>query len=74
MVKDEFGYIRKQTLTGAERFITNELKEKEDMILKAEEKIVKLEYELFGEIRDKVKNITEDIQNLADVFYLRLLR
>ena len=67
MVKDEFGYIRKQTLTGAERFITNELKEKEDMILKAEEKIVKLEYELFGEIRDKVKDITEDIQNLADV-------
>jgi len=67
MVKDEYGYIRKQTLTGAERFITNELKEKEDMILKAEEKIVKLEYELFGEIRDKVKNITEDIQNLADV-------
>jgi DNA mismatch repair protein MutS len=67
MVKDEFGYIRKQTLTGAERFITNELKEKEDMILKAEEKIVKLEYELFGEIRDKVKDITADIQNLADV-------
>ena len=67
MVKDEFGYIRKQTLTGAERFITNELKEKEDMILKAEEKIVKLEYELFGEIRDKIKSITEEIQNLADV-------
>lgn len=67
MVKEEFGYIRKQTLTGAERFITNELKEKEDMILKAEEKIVKLEYELFGEIRDKVKSVTEDIQNLADV-------
>ncbi len=67
MVKDEFGYIRKQTLTGAERFITNELKEKEDMILKAEEKIVKLEYELFGEIRDKIKDITVDIQTLADV-------
>ena len=67
MVKDEFGYIRKQTLTGAERFITDELKEKEDMILKAEEKIVKLEYEIFGEIRDTVKSKTEEIQNLADV-------
>ncbi len=67
MVKDEYGYIRKQTLTGAERFITNELKEKEDMILKAEEKIVKLEYDLFIEIRDKVKEVTEDIQNLADI-------
>ena len=67
LVKDEFGYIRKQTLTGAERFITSELKEKEDMILKAEEKIVKLEYELFGEIRDKIKDITVEIQNLADV-------
>ena len=67
LVKDEYGYIRKQTLTGAERFITNELKEKEDMILKAEEKIVKLEYDLFIEIRDKIKENTEDIQNLADV-------
>ena len=67
LVKDEYGYIRKQTLTGAERFITNELKEKEDMILKAEEKIVKLEYDLFIEIRDKVKEYTEDIQNLADI-------
>lgn len=67
LVKDEYGYIRKQTLTGAERFITNELKEKEDMILKAEEKIVKLEYDLFIEIRDVIKESTEDIQNLADV-------
>jgi len=66
-VKDEYGYIRKQTLTGAERFITAELKEKEDMILRAEEKIVKLEYDLFIEIRDKVKEYTEDIQILADV-------
>ena len=67
MVKDEYGYIRKQTLTGAERFITSELKEKEDMILKAEEKIVKLEYDLFIEIRDKVKEVTEKIQELANV-------
>jgi DNA mismatch repair protein MutS len=46
-VKDEFGYIRKQTLTGSERFITKELKEKEDLVLNAEEKMIKLEYEIF---------------------------
>jgi hypothetical protein len=55
LVKDEFGWIRKQTLTGAERFITPELKEKEDMIYKAENEIVKLEYNLFLEIKEKVK-------------------
>jgi len=67
LVKDEFGWIRKQTLTGAERFITPELKEKEDMIYKAENEIVKLEYNLFLEIRDKVKERTSDIQELAEI-------
>lgn len=67
LVKDEFGWIRKQTLTGAERFITPELKEKEDMIYKAENEIVKLEYELFLEIKDKVKERTSDIQELAEL-------
>ncbi|MGI6359781.1 MAG: DNA mismatch repair protein MutS [Acholeplasmatales bacterium] len=47
LVKDEFGYIRKQTLVGSERFINEELKEKEKIILGAEEKILDLEYELF---------------------------
>lgn len=47
-------YIRKQTLVNSERFITPELKEYEDKILNAEEKIYDLEYQLFNEIRKKV--------------------
>jgi len=67
LVKDEFGWVRKQTLTGAERFITPELKEKEDMIYKAENEIVKLEYNLFVEIKEKIKERTSDIQELAEL-------
>lgn len=47
-------YIRKQTMVGAERFITPELKEYEAMILSADEKATELEYELFCEVRDKI--------------------
>lgn len=47
-------YIRKQTLVGAERFITEAMKEREAAILGAEERIAELEYALFGEIRDRV--------------------
>ncbi|MCT4565183.1 MAG: DNA mismatch repair protein MutS [Maledivibacter sp.] len=47
-------YIRKQTLANCERYIMDELKEIEDKILGAEEKIVKLEYNIFGEVRNKV--------------------
>ncbi len=61
-VKEEFGYERKQTLANNERFITPELKEKERMILGAEEKIINLEYELFLSIRDKVKAVIPSIQ------------
>ena len=61
-VKEEFGYERKQTLANNERFITPELKEKEQMILGAEEKIINLEYELFLSIRDKVKAVIPSIQ------------
>ena len=50
-LKDEYGYIRKQTLSNAERFITPKLKEIEDKILNAEEKIKSLEYEIFINIR-----------------------
>ncbi|MDY0023768.1 MAG: DNA mismatch repair protein MutS, partial [Candidatus Izemoplasmatales bacterium] len=49
MVKDEFGYERKQTLSNSERFITKELKEKEALILGSEDSIVELEYNLFLE-------------------------
>lgn len=58
-------YERKQTLTNAERFITPELKEKEALILQAEEKIVDLEYELFTEIREQIKTFIPKLQTLA---------
>ncbi|PTF51430.1 DNA mismatch repair protein MutS, partial [Staphylococcus cohnii] len=55
---EQYGYNRKQTLSNAERFITDELKEKEDIILGAEDKAVDLEYELFTRIREHVKSYT----------------
>lgn len=65
LLKDEYGYIRKQTLTNSERFITNELKELEDTILNAEEKAINLEYELFVEIRNEIKRYIPALQRLA---------
>lgn len=61
-VTDEFGYERKQTLANCERFVTPLLKEKEQMILGAEEKIINLEYTLFTDIRNKVKDLIPVIQ------------
>ncbi|MBO1510324.1 DNA mismatch repair protein MutS [Metabacillus bambusae] len=58
-------YERKQTLTNAERFITPELKEKETLILEAEEKIVELEYQLFVDLREQVKQYIPRLQVLA---------
>lgn len=58
-------YERKQTLANAERYITPELKEKESLILQAEEKIVGLEYDLFTMIREIVKEYIPRLQNLA---------
>lgn len=58
-------YIRKQTLANAERYITPELKEFETKILGAQEKIVGLEYQLFIQIRDKIKAIISSIQQTA---------
>ncbi|MBS6118376.1 MAG: DNA mismatch repair protein MutS [Clostridiales bacterium] len=58
-------YIRKQTLTNAERYITQELKELEDLILGAEDKLYALEYELFCEVRDKVGAEVVCIQKTA---------
>jgi len=66
-VKEEYGYIRKQTLTTGERYITESLKEKEQIILGAEEKIINLEYELFNEIREKVIEKISDIQEISDI-------
>ena len=60
-------YIRKQTLVNAERYITDELKQLEDVILGAEEKLFSLEYDLFGEIRDRIANEMTRIQKTASV-------
>ena len=67
MVKDEFGYDRRQTLANAERFITPELKEKENIILGAEEKIISLEYKLFMDIREVIKRYVHDLQKLSKI-------
>lgn len=60
-------YERKQTLRNAERYITPELKEKEQLILEAEEQSVALEYNLFIEIREQIKNKIPTIQRLAEI-------
>ncbi|ASB93285.1 DNA mismatch repair protein MutS [Bacillus subtilis] len=62
---EEGRYERKQTLTNAERYITPELKEKEALILEAENNICELEYELFTELREKVKQYIPRLQQLA---------
>jgi len=67
LVKDEFNYERKQTLANCERYVTPLLKEKEALILGAEEKIINLEYNLFIEIRDKVREYIDRIQKIAKV-------
>lgn len=60
-------YIRKQTLSNAERFITPELKDYEDKILGAEDKILELEKELFEKIRDRVAKESERIRRTASL-------
>lgn len=60
-------YERKQTLANAERYITPELKEKEDLILNAEAEGQELEYELFTKVRDSMKTYIRQIQQLASV-------
>lgn len=60
-------YERKQTLANAERFITPELKEKESLILEAEEKMVAIEYECFCELRERIAAEVSRIQRVAEV-------
>ena len=67
LVKEEFGYDRRQTLSNCERFTTKELKEKESIILGAEEKIINLEYQLFMQIREVVKRYVVPLQKCANV-------
>ena len=65
LVKDEYGYERKQTLSNCERYISPVLKEKEAIILNAEEKIVELEYELFCNIKNEIKKYIPKLQEVA---------
>ena len=67
LVKEEWGYDRKQTLANCERFTTPLLKEKENIILGAEEKIINLEYRLFMEIRDEVKKYIGKLQKISKI-------
>jgi len=60
-------YIRKQTLVNCERYITPELKDKESMILNADERLKQMEYEVFCEVRSKVAESTAELQGLAQV-------
>lgn len=66
-VKPEWGYVRKQTLTGCERFISPVLKEKEDMILHAQENAVNLEKELFNNLLHEIQGYLPRLQKLASV-------
>lgn len=63
---EEGRYERKQTLANAERYITPELKEKETLILEAEEKMVDIEFELFTELRNRIAAQTARLQQLAE--------
>lgn len=65
LLPDDIGYERKQTLANAERYITPELKEMEALILNSEEKAIHLEYDLFIEIRNEIKNHIQQLQILA---------
>ena len=66
-VKDEFEYTRKQSLSNAERFITPELKDMESKILSGQDKIEKLEYVLFTQIRNEIKKEVHLIQDVAKI-------
>ena len=67
LVKDEFEYTRKQSLSSAERFITPELKDMESKILSAQDKIQKLEYVLFTQVRNEIKKEVHLIQDVSKI-------
>ena len=65
-VSESFHWERRQTLTNAERYISPELKEKEALILNAEEKIIEMEYTMFNEIKEKIKEHILELKDTAD--------
>lgn len=67
LIKDEFEYTRKQSISNAERFVTPELKEMESKILSANDKIIALEYEIFSQMRDYIKKDVHLIQDVAAI-------
>ena len=67
LITEDMGYERKQTLANCERYITPILKEKESLVLNAEEKIIELEYELFCHIRDHIKNYISKLQRISKI-------
>jgi len=74
LVSDDLGYVRKQTLANCERYITTELKEKEDIILNASDRAVELEYQLFVQLRDRLKDFVMQVQeNAANVAYFNVI-
>ena len=66
LVKEEYHWERRQTLTNCERYISPALKEKESMILNAEENIIDLEYKLFCDIKEIVKKEVPSLNKTAD--------
>ena len=66
-IKDEFGYIRKQTTSNSERFITQDLKEKETSILRSEEISLELEIKLFNDVRNVCKENLMKLQHVASI-------
>jgi DNA mismatch repair protein MutS len=66
LIKDEYGYIRKQTLVNAERFISEQLKEKEDELIHAKERTNSLEEGLFVELLSELQQHIGALQSLAD--------
>ena len=74
-IKEEFGYVRKQTISNSERYITNSLKEKEDMILNAEDKIKDMEYNIFLSIKSEVSKYISNLQKVSDyIAYLDVMQ
>lgn len=64
-IKEEYGYVRKQTLSNAERYITQELKEKEDMIMHAQERSIRLESELFANLLQQIRVYLPKLHDVA---------
>lgn len=67
LVKDQFGYVRRQTLTNAERYISSELKDKEDELLSAQDKIIKYEEAMFNEIVISLKSLIPSLALMVNM-------